>query len=225
MRLRAREGWISRTLPVAVLVLASLLASCGSEPPGIISAEWRTETRPARQGDYESLSVFVNVGNMDPRLELESITVTNDAEGLSWKLTDASWTVQKTGADTWVGGADLASADYKALPRGQYRIIVTNLGGQRAESLFELGVRTSTLPIPQLKPGTGTVTLVSAWPENYLLAYDAAGNLVTAKELAQGTYEPGKLFKAPVLGKISSFAAYGYDSKQHYGAFSWRVKN
>jgi len=209
---------------MAALVSALGLASCGSEAPQLLATEWRLENRPGKDSSYESLSVFVNVKDGNPAEDLESIEVVNDAEGLAWKITDPSWTVQKSGADSWIGAADLASADYQALPRGLYRIVVTNLAGQRAESSFSLAPGLEGRKAPSLRNEAGRLRLESAWPKSYLLSYNAAGVLVDARELAPGSYEPVGLFKQATLERVSSFAAYGYDPQQHHGAYSWRVK-
>ena len=227
-RPRRRKAWVSSPGPF-VLLLASLalaegLVSCGPEAPELVGTEWRLEERPAKESAYESLSVFVNLRDGNPAEDLESIEVVNDAEGLAWKITDLSWTVQKSGADSWIGAADLASADYHALPRGIYRIVVTNLAGQSTESSFSLPPAQAGKPAPTLKSEAGRLRLESTWPKAYLLAYDAAGGLVNARELAPGSYETASLYKAPTLERISSFAAYGYDPQQHHGAYSWRVK-
>ena len=208
----------------AAFVVALGLVSCGSEAPELISTECRLEDRPSQESSYESLSVFINVKDGNPAEDLESIEVVNDAEGLSWKITDTSWTVQKSGADSWIGAADLASADYRPLPRGIYRIVVTNLAGQRTESSFSLPPAQDGRPAPTLKSEEGKLRLETTWPRSYLLAYNAAGVLVNARELASGSYEIAALYKAATLDRASSFAAYGYDPQQHHGAYSWRVK-
>jgi len=218
------SGFLAPAIAAAALALAIGLVSCGSEAPELIATEWRLEDRPAKEASYESLSVFVNVKDGNPAEDLESIEVVNDEEGLSWKITDLSWTVQKSGADSWIGAADLASADYRPLPRGIYRIVVTNLAGQRTESSFSLPPAQVGKPAPTLKNEAGRLRVETTWPRTYLLAYNAAGLLVNARELASGSYEITSLYKAATLDRASSFAAYGYDPQQHHGAYSWRVK-
>lgn len=213
-----------RAFLLASLAFPIVLASCGSEAPELVGTEWRLEDRPSPDSPYESLSVFVNLKDGSPADDLESIEVVNDAEGLAWKITDPCWTVQKSGADSWIGAADLASADYRALPRGIYRIVVTNLAGQRTESSFSLAPAPEGRPAPSLRNEGGKLRLESTWPKSYLLSYNAAGLLVNARELAPGSYETAGLFKPATLERVSSLAAYGYDPQQHHGAYSWRVK-
>lgn len=221
----AGASFIGALVPaVAALALGLGLVSCGSEAPELIAAEWRLEDRPAKEAPYESLSVFVNVKDGNPAENLDSIEVVHDAEGLSWKITDLSWTVQKSGADSWIGAADLASADYRPLPRGIYRIVVTNLAGQRTETSFSLPPAQVGKAAPTLRNEGGKLRLETTWPRSFLLAYNAAGLLVNARELASGSYEITSLYKAATLDRASSFAAYGYDPQQHHGAYSWRVK-
>jgi hypothetical protein len=201
-----------------------VLQACGVEPPKLISVEWRLEQRPATEGAWESLSVFANLGSGDPERDIESIAVVNDASGLSWKLQDGSWTLRKEGGDTWLGGAGLAGDGYAPLPRGEYRVVATDLGGQRSESTFTVTGAFSKTPLPSVRVNAGKVRVDSAWPETLLLAYDGAGSLVNAKEVGTGEQALAGLFKPAVLERAVSFAAYGYDPKQHFGAYSWRTK-
>lgn len=209
--------------PLLSLALLLSFASCGMEPPEILSSEWRIESRPSKQGSYESLSVFANAKGSDPASDLESLVVVNDEAGLSWKIIDSNWTLQKEGSDTWIGASDLAMADYKPLPRGEYRLVITNLAGQRAEASFSLQETAGRYPAPVLSSVSGRLKIDSGWPQSFLLCYDASGGLVDAREITSGNYEVAGLFKTPALGRVSSFAVYGYDSRQHCGAYSWRV--
>lgn len=205
------------------LAVVLTFASCGMEPPEIISSEWRIESRPAQQGGYESLSVFVNAKGSDPSSDIESMVVVNEAAGLSWRIDDLNWTLQKAGNDTWIGAADLAQADYKPLPRGEYDLVITNLAGQRAETSFRFPEKPARYPAPVLASSAGKLKIESSWPQSFLLCYDASGVLVNAREIAAGSYEAAGLFKTPPLERVASFAVYGYDSRQHCGAYSWRV--
>jgi hypothetical protein len=177
---------------------------------------------PVTEGNHESLSVFLNVRGLDVPGDLESIQVLCDEAGLAWRLDDGSWNVQKDGADTWIGGAGLAMADYGELPRAGYRVVVTNLGGMRTETSFTVAGEAPATPLPELKSGPTSIRLTSAWPQSLLLAYDGTGALIAGRQITSGEYALAGQFPAAVLERAVSLAAYGYDPKRHFGAYSWR---
>ena len=175
-------------------------------------------------GYYESLSVFANVHDFDGPEDIESLTVSQDSSGLSWTLNDTNWLVRKEGDDSWLGGSDLAMADRKVLPRGEYRVVATDLSGQRAERSFILEGEASKPGPPSIALAGRSARVDSAWPETLLLAYDATSALVLARPVGRGDNDLEGLLAGPFAGKVASIAVYGYDSQRHCGAFSWKTK-
>lgn len=209
---------------LAVLGLAMGLASCGGEAPEVLTLDWRLEQRPREGGSYESLSVFANVHDFDGPEDIESLTVSQDSSGLSWTLDDTNWLVRKEGDDSWLGGSDLAMADRKILPRGEYRVVATDLSGQRAERSFLLSGDPSKPGSPSIALTGGLARVDSDWPETLLLAYDATATLILARPVGRGELDLEGLLAGPSAGRAASIAVYGYDSQRHCGAFSWKTK-
>jgi hypothetical protein len=209
---------------VLVSLLAFLALSCGGEPPEVLSVESRLELRPSAAGSYESLSAFANVRDLNGMDDIEAINIVNDGAGLVWRLSDETWTRRKEGGDTWIGAADLAMADYSPLPRGEYRLEAVNLAGQKAEKTFRIDVEARDATSPGLELAPGRISLVSTWPENLVLGYDAAGGLIAAHAAANGDSSLADLFGAAVVGRVQTIVAYGYDPKRRFGAYTWRMK-
>lgn len=215
-----------RTFPGLCLLLSLGLglSSCGGEAPEVLVLAWRLELRPQQGGHYESLSVFANVHDFDGPEDIESLSLSQDSSGLTWILDDGNWTVFKEGDDTWLGGADLAMADRSALPRGVYRLVATDLSGQRAERTFTVDSEPPRKALPSVRSSGRMAEVDSAWPETALLAYDAAGTLLQAKPVGRGSNDLEGLLSGTLAGKTASIAVYGYDPQTHCGAFSWKIK-
>lgn len=208
------------------LPLALALVSCSSGPPEILGVEWNLETRPMAGGVRETrndLAVFARIHDPDGVDDIESLWVIDDAAELTWHLGPSSWTKRSLGEEDWFGAAGLTMPDGSAPPPGHYRFVAADLAGNRVDYAFTISnlILAETLPVPEWKGGR--VTLSARWPENYLLAYDAAGSLLRSAVLPR---EGGSL--ASIVGSVdasrtAAFAVYGYDPSNRRGAFSERI--
>lgn len=215
-------------LCLGLFLLALPLLSCSGSVPEILAVEARVELRPAKSagaaGNYESLSVFGNIKNSDGLDDIEALWVIDDADELSWKLTDTNWTALSESGESWIGAAGLAMADYGPIPRGEYRLIAANLAGKRAEFKFRVSSGDKTRPLPSLSLDASTLSVNSAWPQNFLLAYDGAGALIASKPVGAGKLDLNASLGPENAIKAASLGLYGYDSTQLLGAYSWRTK-
>lgn len=212
------------TFLALALVACAALSSCGGEPPELLALEWRIEERPAEAGSYESLSLFASVRDYEGVDDLECLEIVNDDARLVWKLDSSNWTRQESGGDTWIGAADLAMADYGKLPRGEYRAIMTNLAGQQAVRAFSLEAGETGKGAPSLRLAGGMASMASEWQDSLILAYDASGSLIGAREAKPGSTPLKDLLGPALYAKTEHVAAYGYDAEKHRGAYSWRMK-
>jgi hypothetical protein len=206
---------------LAILVCLPML-SCGGEAPEILAVDWRMEKRLSKQGNYESLSAFANVKDLDGIEDIDSIEIIQDDSGLSWKLSSSTWTRQAEGGDNWIGAANLVMPDYSPLPRGEYRFVAISLSGQRAEKGFSIAGTMDEMEAPNLSFANGEASISSSWPETILLAYDGAGSLIGAKNVSGGRLKLTAAFGEALEAKIQSVAAYGYNAATHSGAYSWK---
>jgi hypothetical protein len=221
MAIRVSPSFL-RVILATGLLLA--LGACTSGPPELLSVEWTLQNRPIASGSYESLSVFANIKDPDGLEDIETLWILCDGSESYWTLDVATWTKRVSGADTWIGAADLALPDRSSLPRTGYRVIVADQAGNRAESSFRLESATPTRKLPRLVAAGSGFTLESAWPENYLLAYDQAGALIRSAvaKVGQGNLEV--LFGTNDFRRAVAVAAYGCDSGLRLGAFSPRSR-
>jgi hypothetical protein len=221
--LKARVS--SRSAPLAALCLAIALGSCGTKAPSLATVECRVDNRPlpGEEGSYESLSVFGCVRGDDGLDSLSELWITNDDAALAWKLDGGDWTKVKEGGDTWIGATALASPDFKTLPRGDYKLILVDLAGQRAEKGFSMAEESPKKEAPALSRSGNAFSIVSAWPENLVLGFDAAGTLIASPGAAGGTRSLASVFGQEIAGRVATVGAYGYDPSLRAGAYSRRI--
>lgn len=130
-----------RARALAALVLAAvpyLFSGCTGAPPQILEQkEQLLGVNNLTLGSrYEQLSVFVRAQDEDGFSDLEYLYVINDAAGLYWTFTPDTWEKTESGGSTWIGSSSIVMADYSALPRGEYRVVLVDLSGARDEKQF-----------------------------------------------------------------------------------------
>ncbi len=228
MRALPVPGHIARGLAALVLLCAfAALESCSSGPPEILGVEWTLESRPAQVAEDrtigDDLAVFARVHDADGMDDIEALWIINDEKELSWTFGPSSWTRKSLGSDDWLGASGLTMPDASGPPPGRYRIVVADLAGNRASYDFNLGEYDDSkgLPLPDWKDGR--VGLAKPWPENYLIAYDAAGSLLRSVLLPATGGSLASLVGTVDAKRTQAFALYGYDPVARRGAFSKRI--
>jgi hypothetical protein len=212
---------------IALGASAPALVSCGGKLPRVAAVEWRLESRPGANGTaYESLSVFGSIKDEDGLDNIEEIWVVNDASALAWKLTNAEWTKASEGTEDWIGGSSLATAELAPLPRGDYRLVAIDASGQRAEMAFAVAgdFPDKKAPSVSYSIGDGSLAIRSDWTENLVLAFDAAGALLSSSAAPKKAAALADIFGYETAQRIALVGAYGFEPEIKMGAFSPRIK-
>jgi hypothetical protein len=158
-----------------VLAAASAL-SCSQSAPRIDSAFLRLTYR---QGGVEGLSFFVLAADEDGSLDLEELHLLNDRAQLYWTLTAKDWITEERVGETWIGTHSLTMPDGEKFPRGPYRIVLADKGGDRAERTISLDPPLSPArAFPSFSAAGGRYRVSSSYPANSIVAYDEAGAAV-----------------------------------------------
>ncbi len=207
----------------AAAALVAALSGCGVEPPAIVTVEWRLEARPADSGSrYESLSAFALVKGGAQEGAIEELWIVYDAEALAWKLTADDWIKKEEGANAWIGGAPFAMRDLSPMPRGEYRVVAIDPAGERAERSFIVAGEFPPRASPALSLDARGVAVTSAWPENLVLAFDGAGELVASTAAPAARAALSSVLGPDKAARGLEIQAYGYDPERRMGAFSPR---
>lgn len=209
---------IGRATGAAGLVFATLLVvSCSTTPPKILQTFWQVDLvrNPSSGVTHERLSLFVQLGESGTLSDLSSIYLMNDASELYWRLGPSNWQTSKREGELWVGSNEIQTPDGAPLPRGKYRILVTNVAGERARgdifvSSDELNPKGA--PFPSLTISGTHIRIHATLPETSLWLYNDAGHLLGAHRGSGGEVELGSLLPhgRPPQSAIHLYA-YSYD--------------
>jgi hypothetical protein len=161
---------------LAALLLAAAASSCSQSAPRISSLSVRLVYRWVDGRAAERLSLFVYGADEDGDADLEELHLLNDEAQLHWSMASGDWISAERSGDAWIGAHALAMPGGDQFPRGVYRVVLVDKGGQRAERVFSLDQDLAPgRPFPTLSFAEGRYRVASSYPKNSLVVYDAAG--------------------------------------------------
>ena len=127
----------------------------------------------------ERYSFFVLVEDDDGVENLSELSLYNDTEGLRWTINNEDWILLEEDGKTWIGSRNIAMPGDLSLPRGQFRAVLTNKGGERTERRFVFdGPEAPPFPFPFFTVNDGVYRIDSRYPINRLICYDQQGKPV-----------------------------------------------
>jgi hypothetical protein len=170
------------------------------------------ETKPE-----ERYTFFVLPEDDDGIENLAELQLHHDREGLGWNISSDDWVSYEDGeGKTWIGSRSIAMPENEILPRGRYRAVLINKGGERAERIFTFDApEDPPYSFPFLFIEEEAYRIDSAYPEHRLICYDQQGNIVDT--LAVSGFE-GSLDDIPENGK--SIALWAEDPEYHVSALT-----
>jgi hypothetical protein len=169
---------VQKTL-FALLFLVLLFSACSRTEPiiafGFIQlVYYQDENKP-----QERFSFFIIPEDDDGIENLEDLYLFHDREQLRWHIRSDDWISHIHEGRTWIGTRSIVIGDDEVLPRGQYRAVLVNKGGERSERNFSFDApETPRFPFPSLVISGGDYTVNSAYPVNRLVCYDEQGRYV-----------------------------------------------
>jgi hypothetical protein len=132
----------------------------------------------------ERFSFFVIADDEDGIENLDELYLYHDREQLRWLIKSEDWVSFEQDGRTWIGSMAIASGEAEGLPRGQYRAVLVNKGGEHSERNFSFDAPDEPkFPFPVLEISEGRYMVNSAYPENRLVCYDAQGNYLSTQPL------------------------------------------
>lgn len=180
MLLYSRFRSLLKYCPLCCLwALAWTLPSCSRNEPripyGIINLVYY-QGQPRTE---ERFSFFVMVEDDDGIENLDELYLYHDLEGLRWMLSSEDWVAVEEEEKVWIGSRSIAMPGGETLPRGQYRAVLVNKGGERTERAFGFDAPESPrYPFPAFSVYEGRYNIESRYPRHFLICYDEAGNYV-----------------------------------------------
>jgi len=200
----------------AAFVFALFAAvSCTNSKPEITFGFLQLVLYQTEEGYREHFSFFIIPEDEDGLENLDELYLYHDREQLRWRIKSDEWLTHTQDERTWIGTRSIAVSD-GGLPRGLYRAVLINKGGESAERTFTFdgAVRYA---FPQLEIADGIYTVKSNWPVNRLVCYDRSGNYLVTIELSSLT---GDVSNLNLPSNASTAALWTEDEDNNTSAFT-----
>jgi hypothetical protein len=201
-------------------MMGVLWCSCSRGEPEILFGFMELVYYPGEQRPEERYTFFVLPEDDDGIENLAELQLHHDRAGLRWIIRSDDWvSYEDSEKKTWIGSRSIAMPENETLPRGRYRAVLINKGGERTERIFAFDAPEDPLyPFPFFSVGEGTYRIDSAYPVHRLVCYDQQGNIVETL-LLSGL--EGSLEDLPDNGR--SAALWAEDPEYHVAALTEAV--
>jgi len=155
-------------------VLVTMLISCTRSAPEITYGYLQLVLYQGHDKPIEHFSLFIMCEDEDGIDNLEELYLYHDREQLRWKITSDEWIHYNNDGKDWIGTRSIAVTEGE-LPRGMYRAVLVNKGGESTERNFTYDGNVS-FTFPEIEISGGVYIIKSQWPVNRLVCYDINGN-------------------------------------------------
>ena len=205
-----------RLLPL--ILILPVFFSCSRAEPKIHYGYIELIYHPGRVNPAERYMFFILPEDDDGVENLDELYLYHDREGLRWLFTYNDWIQHEEDGNTWIGTRSIAMYDNAVLPRGQYRAVLVNKGGESAERLFTFDAPESPpYPFPVLTVNDGSYRVDSRYPVNNFIAYNQQGNTVQVLALSE---LQGEIRNIRLQSSVNTIALWAEDPTLHISAFT-----
>jgi hypothetical protein len=172
----------------------------------------------SEKGPEERFSFFILPEDDEGIENLSELYLYHDREGLRWSLQEEDWIQYEEDKKIWIGSRAIANINDRPLPRGKYRAVLINKGGEKSERIFTFdGPEEPRYPFPIFLVSEGSFTIESKYPEHHFICYDREGNFVQDLPLS-GT--SGNIAGLGLSGAVMAVCLWARDEEHHTSAFS-----
>ena len=195
--------------------------SCSRAEPRILYGFMDLVYYQGREIPEERYSFFVLPEDDDGVENLSELYLYHDREGLRWLISSDDWVQHEEDGKTWIGSRHIAMTGYASLPRGQYRAVLVNKGGERTERNFTFdGPEDPLYPFPFFSVRDGVYRIDSRYPVNHLICYDQQGKAI---ETLVVTDIVGNISNLQLSNSVRSAALWSEDPEYHISALTEAV--
>jgi len=196
-------------------VFLALFISCSNSKPEIPYGFMNLVLYEGESGPSEHFSFFVIAEDEDGIENLEELYLYHDKEQLRWKIKSDEWVSCTQDNKTWIGSRNIAIQE-GTLPRGVYRAVLVNKGGEKGERLFTYDTAVRH-PFPAIEIENGMYTIKSEWPGNRLVCYDRSGNYTSTVDLHSLS---GPVSQLNLPSAVRTVALWAEDPAYYLSAFT-----
>lgn len=223
---RERTGLFLKSIRSLILIVLILfLLSCSGNPPEVNETWWQVNLLvdkfdgPPR----ESLSLFISAFDDDGEGDIDQLYLINDENLTFWSIPSDLWVTYSDAGINWIGCNNLFAPGEGHFPEGHYRVLLIDLGGERAESSFYLRnsiPQLEDVTLPQIRYDLEQITVLSEFPKFELWFYDEEGNLLEKSDsLLEGSYEWNQIVRN-IVDRATSFSLYSEPENSSWGMIS-----
>jgi hypothetical protein len=169
---------------IAVMFILVWASSCSRVEPRIAFGFIELVYYQDKNRPQERFSFFIIPEDEEGIENLADLYLYNDREQLRWHISSEDWVSYEKDGKTWIGSRSIAIGEDEVLPRGQYRAVLVNKGGEKSERNFSFDApEDPRFPFPSLEISGGQYIVNSMYPSNSLVCYDDQGNYVHTARL------------------------------------------
>jgi hypothetical protein len=166
----------------------------------------------------ERFSFFIIAEDDDGMDNLAELRLIHDREGLEWIIGCDDWVHYEEDGKHWVGTRSISMPADESLPRGQYRAVLFNKGGEKSERLFVFDVPADPrFPYPFFSMEDARFRIDSRYPVNSFLVYDQQGNIIRTMTVPNSE---GRTADLGLPGNARFLALWSQDEVYHTSAMS-----
>jgi len=166
----------------------------------------------------ERYTFFVMAEDDDGMENLSELFLYHDREGLRWVINSEDWVQFEEEGKNWIGSRSISVGDAPYLPRGQFRAVLVNKGGEKTERRFTFdGPEESPYPFPFFVISDGIYRIDSRYPVNHLICYDQQGKPVQTLTISSIEGNVGDL---RLNNSVRTAALWAEDPEYHISALT-----
>jgi hypothetical protein len=208
-----------RITPVLIIFAVFLAVSCSRTEPKIAFGFIELVYYQDNNKPQERFSFFIIPEDEEGIENLADLYLYHDREQLRWHIKSEDWVSYVQDGKTWIGSRSIMIGEDEILPRGQYRAVLVNKGGEKSERNFSFDApEEPRFPFPVLEISEGQYTVNSSYPSNRLVCYDEQGNYIYTANLANLS---GQLSELNLPSNARTAALWAEDAQYFTSAFTY----
>jgi len=202
-------------LPIIICALISVMFSCTKSEPRIVYGLLKLVIYQGENGNTENFSFFIMCEDEDGIDNLDALYLYHDKEQLRWQIKSDEWLYQTIDGKDWIGTRSITSPE-GILPRGVFRAVLVNKGGEKTERnfVFDGNVRFS---FPKISVQNGEYNIVSQWPVNRMVCYDNSG---VQTSVITPVSKSGSISDLKLPSSVRTIALWAEDESNSCSAFT-----
>jgi len=206
-----KYAYLSHIITSALIaVILTLSISCSRTKPEIAFGFIKLVIYQGDPDPVERFTFFIIPDDDDGIENLDELYIYHDREQLRWNIKSDEWIKLTHDGKDWIGTRTLSVRE-GPLPRGVFRAVLVNKGGESSERSFTFDGNVR-YDFPEITVTDGLYTVKSDWPVNQLICYDRSGNYLMTVKLDKKT---GSVSELNLTQSVRTAALWSEDEENY----------